>query len=99
MVDGPSTPPLPPEGTERHRMGSILRAASALAGGLEEREDITYFPRSAWSKQPTTQDLLNDREDRRLRYGWQIDFPGFKMPFQVNIDIKVAAEGGEDDND
>lgn len=72
-----------------HRKGSILRAASALAGGMDEREDITYTPRKAWTKQPTTKDLIHEKEVRRDRFGWEVDFTDFQMPFQKNVSKKL----------
>ncbi|KAK7103920.1 ankyrin repeat and EF-hand domain-containing protein 1-like isoform X2 [Littorina saxatilis] len=74
----------------QHRKGSILRAASALAGGLDECEDITYTPLNAWTKQPTTGELINEKEVKRERFGWEVDFPDFQMPFQKNIATKMA---------
>ncbi|KAK7490166.1 hypothetical protein BaRGS_00018511 [Batillaria attramentaria] len=70
---------------QTHRKGSILRAASALAGGMDEREDITYTPRKAWTKQPTTKDLIREKEIKRERFGWEVDFADFQMPFQKNV--------------
>ena len=79
---------------ELRRKGSILRAASALAGGIEEVEDITYVPLKTWTKQPTTKDLIQDRIVRRDRFGWEVDFEDFKMPFNKNVEKKVIKEGG-----
>ncbi|XP_005093099.1 ankyrin repeat and EF-hand domain-containing protein 1 [Aplysia californica] len=71
------------------RKGSILRAASALAGGLDEQEDITYTPKKMWTEQSTTKELLQDKEVKRERFGWEVDFPDFEMPFQKNVTKKV----------
>lgn len=84
------------DAASQHRKGSILRAASALAGGTDEREDITYTPLKAWTKQPTTQELIHEKEVKRERFGWEVDFPDFQMPFQKNIADKMA---GMDDDD
>ena len=75
MVAKPSEESL--EDDEMRRKGSILRAASALAGGIEEIEDITYVPLKTWTKQPTTKDLIHDRVVRRDRFGWEVDFEDF----------------------
>jgi len=80
----------------RQRKGSILRAASALASGADEEEDITYVPLKAWTKQPTSKELLGDRKTRRDRFGWEVDFPEFEMPFQKNVSKK--AEGMDEDD-
>ena len=86
------------EGAPRQRKGSILRAASALAGGLDEQEDITYTPLKAWTKQSTTQELIKDKEVKRDRFGWEVDFPDFEMPFNKNVSKKVEEMGGADDD-
>ncbi|XP_071080411.1 ankyrin repeat and EF-hand domain-containing protein 1-like isoform X2 [Haliotis cracherodii] len=92
--------PLPPvhrmhdEGIPHQRKGSILRAASALAGGMEEREDITYTPLKAWTKQPSTRDLIEQKEVKRERFGWEVDFDDFEMPFKSNVSKKVELFGG-----
>jgi hypothetical protein len=80
------------------RKGSILRAASALAGGIEEREDITYVPLKAWTHQPTTENLITKKEIRRDRFTFEVDFPEFQMPFNRNIFQKVEVLGGVDDD-
>ena len=87
----------PDEQAVRVRKGSILRAASALAGGIEEREDITYVPLKAWTNQPTTKDLMCQRQNNRDRFGWEVDFPDtFQMPFLANIAKKVEIMEKED---
>ncbi|KAK6183722.1 hypothetical protein SNE40_011147 [Patella caerulea] len=82
------------EDFHQQRKGSILRAASALAGGLEEKEDITYTPLKAWTKQPTTGELIKEREVNRERFGWEVDFDDFEMPFKKNISKKIELFGG-----
>lgn len=93
--ESPQQENIPP----RQRKGSILRAASALAGGIEEEEDITYRPLKVWTDQPTTQNLLNERVCRRDRFTWEVDFPDFKMPFLKNVANRVEEFGGFDDDD
>ncbi len=39
---------------------------------------------------------MRELENRRLRFGWEVDFEDFKMPFQKNICTKVKDVGGED---
>lgn len=102
-IDAAGTNGLSPgldDGTQqamRTRKGSILRAASALAGGLEEKEDITYVPLRAWTQQPTTEDLLAAKQARRERYGWEVDFPDFQMPFLKNATYKAKQVEMEED--
>lgn len=87
----------PDDGPPRQRKGSILRAASALAQGIDEQEDITYCPRRAWVTQPTTQDLLDEKQKRRDQFTWEVDFDDFEMPFKKNISTKCKAMENEDD--
>ena len=42
-----------------------------------------------WTDQPTTKDLLSDKQVKRDRMGWEVDFPDFEMPFQKNVTTKV----------
>ena len=89
------SPPL--EALHRPRKGSILRAASALAGGLEEKEDVTYTPLKTWTPQKTTQDLIKEKEVKRERFGWEVDFPDFEMPFKKNVSNRVELMGGAEE--
>ena len=87
------------EGTApRQRKGSILRAASALAGGVDEQENVEYTPLKAWTKQSTTKELIDDKVVKRDRFGWEVDFTDFEMPFNKNITKKVDEMGGADDD-
>ena len=79
--------------------GSVIRAASALAGGAAHDEDIRFVPRKAWTKQPNTPELLAELEDRRHRFGWEVDFEDFEMPFQKNISAKVKELNIQDEGD
>ena len=85
------------DGPPRQRKGSILRAASALAGGLDEQEDITYTPLKAWTKQATSGELIQERVTNRDRYGWEVDFDDFQMPFNTNVTKRVEIFGGDED--
>ena len=85
------------EGIPRQRKGSILRAASALAGGVDEQENITYTPLKAWTKQPSTKELIHEKVVRRDRFTWEVDFDDFEMPFKKNVSKKIEEMGGADD--
>ncbi|CAG2211743.1 Ankyrin repeat and EF-hand domain-containing protein 1 [Mytilus edulis] len=85
------------DGPPRQRKGSILRAASALAQGLDEQEDITYIPLRAWVPQPTTEDLLGEKQKKRDQFTWEVDFDDFQMPFNKNISNRCKAMENEDD--
>lgn len=86
------------EGAPRQRKGSILRAASALAGGIDEQENVTYTPLKAWTKQPTTKELIDEKVVKRERFGWEVDFEDFEMPFKKNVSKKIEEMGGLDDD-
>ncbi len=88
-----------PTFSPRDRKGSVLRAASAMAGGIEHREDITYIPYIAWSNIPNTKELIIKKEQRRQRFGYTIDFPDFNMPFKDHFMKKSAELGGVSDDD
>ncbi|XP_028407753.1 ankyrin repeat and EF-hand domain-containing protein 1-like [Dendronephthya gigantea] len=75
---------------------SVLRAASALGIVGEQQRSIAFVPHKAWIPQATTEDLLRERETRRLRYGFEIDFPEYKPPFQKNVDIRVTELAKQD---
>lgn len=90
--DSPTTSP-------RERKGSVLRAASAMAGGIERTEDITYIPLKAWSKLPSTKELIVKKEQRRQRFGDGIDFPDFNLPFKENFMKRSSDLGGVDSDD
>ena len=81
-----------------HRKGSILRAASALAGGIEEVEDITFTPIKQWTEQPTSEDLIQRRVGTRGRFGWEVDFDDFQMPLLKNVYERVEVFGGIDND-
>ncbi|RDD43354.1 Ankyrin repeat and EF-hand domain-containing protein 1 [Trichoplax sp. H2] len=70
--------------TSPKRKGSIILAASLIAAQDEKEKRLEYQPKSVWLPQPTTEELLNGKEDRRKRYGHEIDFPDYKPPFQKN---------------
>lgn len=78
-----------------HRKGSILRAASALAGGMAEQEDITYTPLKVWTKQRNTEELIHEKVLRRERFGWEVDFPDFEMPFKKNLSNMIQELASE----
>ena len=57
----------------------------------DKGEDLTYYNLDTWSVQPTSRDLVAALELRRQRFGWQIDFEDFKLPFLQNVMTKTAA--------
>jgi hypothetical protein len=91
----PSTKPPTPV---RQRRSSMLRSMSALGGAADQQENIRFYPSVDWSSVPTTDLLIGDRVVRRSRYGWQVDFDDFKLPFLQNVADKVAEMGGVDAN-
>eukprot|EP00795_Rhopilema_esculentum_P010503 gene10503-19218_t len=79
------------------RKNSVLRAASVIGMAHEQEESITFVPRRVWVPQKTTTDLLIAKEIRRQRYGYEIDFPSFKPPFQKYIDERATEIEAADD--
>jgi hypothetical protein len=63
---------------------------------MDEQEDITYTPLIPWTKQPNSKELIEQRVVNRDRYGWEVDFADFEMPFNKNIS-KKCEEMGDDD--
>jgi len=47
--------------------------------------DILYYPAQVWTPQPTTEQLVEERAERRRLYGWLVDFEDFEMPFNRNV--------------
>lgn len=88
-----------PTNSPRERKGSVLRAASAMAGGIEMKEDITYIPLKAWSKLPSTKELIMKKEQRRQRFGDGIDFADFNLPFKDHFMKRSAELGGIESGD
>ena len=98
IQDAPHSP-FPREDLGRAHKGSILRAASVLAGGIDDIEDIVFTPRKVWTKQPTMKELLCEKQSQRERFTWEVDFEDFQMPFLKNIDTKMKAMGGDEEDD
>lgn len=74
----------------RQRKTSILRTSSALGGGLEEKEDITYSLVNTWDSFPTSRELVSRQEGKRERFGWEVDFEDdAKFPFLRNVSRKI----------
>jgi len=69
---------------------STPRPAAELAGGLEELKTITFYPLTSWKNVPTSGELVSRLAERRRRYGWRVDFDGFKLPFMQNVAEKLA---------
>lgn len=50
---------------------------------------VVYF--KIWSPEATTAELIRQRELRRERLTYEVDFEDFMMPFQKNIMEKAQA--------
>ena len=48
-------------------------------------------------KQPTTGDLLQEKQDKRDQFTWEVDFNDFEMPFKKNISTRCKLMADEDD--
>uniref|UniRef100_H2YH15 Uncharacterized protein n=1 Tax=Ciona savignyi TaxID=51511 RepID=H2YH15_CIOSA len=84
-ISTPATPRAP----EQSKSGnSILNTANDLTSHAKP-DEITYTPRKTWTSQPTTADMLNAKEEKRTRFGYEVDFDDFEMPLKKNISTKV----------
>ncbi|CAH1262016.1 ANKEF1 [Branchiostoma lanceolatum] len=90
-------PPLQTPPRSADRRSSVIRVQSSMAGRVEDREDIQYEPKKVWAHQPTKDELLQRKETDRTRWGYELDFPNYKPPFQKNIASKVELFGGPED--
>jgi len=76
---------------EDHRETSaVIKAATAIANGASLDKDISYTPKRAWLPEPTTKELLGERQDNRERYGYEVDFVDYQPPFQSHITEMVS---------
>uniref|UniRef100_H2YH17 Uncharacterized protein n=1 Tax=Ciona savignyi TaxID=51511 RepID=H2YH17_CIOSA len=74
-ISTPATPRAP----EQSKSGnSILNTANDLTSHAKP-DEITYTPRKTWTSQPTTADMLNAKEEKRTRFGYEVDFDDFEM--------------------
>uniref|UniRef100_F6ZTU7 Uncharacterized protein n=1 Tax=Ciona intestinalis TaxID=7719 RepID=F6ZTU7_CIOIN len=83
--------PVTPQGHDKPEIkstNSILLAADELTSHAKA-EEITFTPRKSWTKQSTTEDLLNAKQEKRTRFGYEVDFEDFEMPLKKNISNKV----------
>jgi len=56
-----------------------------MSADNEDVGDIVYHPTQVWTQQPTTDQLVEARAERRRLYGWLVDFEDFEMPFNRNV--------------
>jgi hypothetical protein len=71
------------------RPSSYSKAEELLAQGLADRDKIIFRPLHVWTEQDTTEELLEKKQIARDRYGWEVDFEDFKLPFLKNIETKM----------
>lgn len=76
------------------RRSSYSNAEAMLAQGFGDREKIAFRPLHAWTEQDTTEQLLDKKQMARERYGWEIDFEDFKLPFMKNVSKRIEKLGG-----
>ncbi|XP_040303628.1 ankyrin repeat and EF-hand domain-containing protein 1 isoform X3 [Herpailurus yagouaroundi] len=70
---------------------NVVYLNSLITSGYTKKVDITFIPRSIWSPEATTAELIRKRELRRERFTYEVDFEDFMMPFQKNITEKAQA--------
>jgi hypothetical protein len=52
-----------------------------------------FRPIQPWTEQENTDALLDQKRVQRDRYGWEVDFSDFKMPFAKSIQKKMDKLG------
>lgn len=90
---GGEVPVAPP----KERRPSILRAASALADGRPMKDTAVFNPMNTWVPQPTTEELMQEKQKQRDRFGEGVDFPDFKPPFQKSVADRAQAIEAEEE--
>ncbi|VFV40121.1 Hypothetical predicted protein [Lynx pardinus] len=70
---------------------NVVYLNSLITSGYTKKVDITFIPRSIWSPEATTAELIRKRELWRERFTYEVDFEDFMMPFQKNITEKAQA--------
>lgn len=83
---------MPPINTLRRN--SFTLAESILAQSINEKEKIVYRPLHVWAEPDTTEKVLEKKQLARERYGWEVDFEDFKLPFMKNVHSKIEKMGG-----
>ncbi|MGH0138524.1 UNVERIFIED_CONTAM: hypothetical protein FKN15_034371 [Acipenser sinensis] len=73
---------------------SVTHQNARIASGATRMIDITFVPKTIWTNQPTTKDLIQKKEERRSRLSYESDFEDFMMPFKKNIMEKSFELGG-----
>ena len=76
------------------RRNSFTMAESILAQSVADKERIVYRPIHVWTEMDTTEKILEKKKIARERYGWEVDFDDFKLPFMKNIQNKIEKMGG-----
>nr|CAB3221664.1 ankyrin repeat and EF-hand domain-containing protein 1 [Phallusia mammillata] len=74
----------------KKKKNSVLDVAEEFTSGTQSKEnEITFTPRKTWTEQKTTQDLLNAKQEKRIRFGHEVDFDDFEKPLKKNITARV----------
>ncbi len=72
----------------------MSNAEALLAQGLNDRDRVIFRPLHAWTEQDTTEQILQRKQIARERYGYEVDFEDFKLPFMKNVTKKIEKMGG-----
>ena len=67
----------------------MLRAAAELAQAFEAKDSIAFHPKTKWTDLPTTKELMHERTVARERFGWEVDFHDYQMPFMNNVSQRL----------
>lgn len=70
-------------------------AEKLLEQGLgRDRDRVLFKPIHVWTEQDNTEKLLEKKQSIRDRFGWEVDFEDFKLPFMKNVKTKSDKMGG-----
>jgi hypothetical protein len=69
------------------RRGSYSNAEALLAQDIASGNTnrIIFKPLHVWTEQDTTEQILERKQMAREKFGWEIDFEDYKLPFMKNV--------------
>lgn len=54
-------------------------------GEREVKDNIMFNPKKAWLEQPSTQQVTDAKQEKRIRFGEMIDFDDYEKPLKQNM--------------
>ncbi|XP_076873613.1 ankyrin repeat and EF-hand domain-containing protein 1 isoform X2 [Brachyhypopomus gauderio] len=68
---------------------SVVLHSTQITSGELNKADISFTPRTVWGKQLSTTQLMEQKQKRRQRLSYEVDFDDLRMPFNRNIQKKI----------